>query len=193
MNLDLFKPKSLNTLAVRYRTDKSDLTHNFAQFYDKFFAPLRKKPVKILEIGIGRGASIRMWKRYFKKGSLFAIESEQRRGRYGFLGAKVYVGRQEDRSFLNKVMDEIGPLDIIIDDGSHRVDDQQTTLGILFPYLKSGGYYVIEDIHTSFPNQDGLDFGLAADGSNSTYQMLRDFKNTGLFLSPYLSYPWECR
>jgi hypothetical protein len=186
MLLNLFKPRSLDALAVRCRTDKSHLVHNFAQFYDSYFAPLRDKPVKLLEIGVGRGASIRMWKRYFPKGKMFAIESEPRRGKYRYLGAKLYVGRQENRDFLRKVVDEIGPLDIIIDDGSHRVDDQQITLGCLFPYLKEGGHYIIEDIHTSFPNQ-ALDFGLAPDSSNSTYQMLLDFKSQGEFKSRYLS------
>jgi hypothetical protein len=186
MFLDLFKPRSLDALAVRYRTDKSHLTHNFAQFYDRYFTELRDRPIKLLEIGIGRGASIRMWKRYFRRAQLFAVESEPRRGKYRFLGAKVYVGRQEDRTFLRSMMDQIGPVDIIIDDGSHRVDDQQITLGCLFPYLKPGGHYIIEDIHTSFPGQ-AVDSGLAPDLSNSTYRFLLDFKATGNFASRNLS------
>lgn len=186
MLLNLLKPRSLDALAVRCRTDKSHLVHNFAQFYDSYFSSLRDKPVKLLEIGVGRGASIRMWRRYFPKGKMFAIESEPRRGKYRFLGAKLFVGRQEDKTFLRNVMEKIGPVDIIIDDGSHRVDDQQITLGCLFPYLKEGGHYIIEDIHTSFPGQ-ALDFGLAPDLSNSTYQMLLDFKATGQFKSSYLS------
>jgi hypothetical protein len=174
---DFLKPRSLDALAVRYRTDKSHLVHNFAQFYDAHLSGLRNQPVKLLEIGIGRGA-----------GKFFAIESEPRRGQYRFLGAKVFVGRQEDRNFLRDVMEEVGPLDILIDDGSHRVDDQQITLGYLFPYLKEGGHYILEDIHTSFPGQP-VDFGLAPDLSNSTYQMLLDFKQTGEFKSRYLSKP----
>lgn len=185
MILDLWKPKSLDALAVRYRTDKSHLTHNFAQFYDFHLASQRDRELKLLEIGLGRGASIRMWKRYFPKAELFAIESLERRKIYRFLGAKVFIGRQQDKTFLGTVMDEIGRVDIIIDDGSHRVDDQQITLGLLFPYLRPGGYYIIEDIHTSFPTS-GDDFGLAPDGSNSTYGMLQRFQRTGRFDSRYL-------
>ncbi len=179
-----FGPRSLDALAVRYRTDKSHKVHNFAQFYDRHFAKLREKPLTLLEIGVGRGASIRMWRRYFTNAKLFAVESETRRGRW-FLGAKVMVGRQEDREFLKQVAEHTGPLDILIDDGSHRVDDQQITLGAAFPFLKPGGYYILEDIHTSLPGQT-IDFGLDEDLSNSTYQMLLNFKQTGKFESRYM-------
>jgi hypothetical protein len=182
----IYKNQSLDALAVRCRTDKSHEVHNFAQFYDSYFSPLRGKPIRILEIGVGRGASIRMWRRYFKDLSMVAIESEPRRRHYWLLGAKLYVGRQEDQAFLKDVCEKEGPFDIIIDDGSHRVDDQQISLGTLFPYLKDGGYYVIEDIHTSFPDPV-QDFGLAKDLSNSTYQMLVDFKKSGTFKSNYLN------
>ncbi len=182
--LDLFKPKSLDALAVRYGTDKSHKAHNFAQFYDFYFSSLRDKPLRFLEIGLGRGSSLRMWRRYFKNAKLFAIEAEARRARYRFFGANVFIGRQEDREFMGAVAGEIAPLDIIVDDGSHRVDDQQNTLGFLFPFLKPGGYYILEDIHTSYPDPSA-DYGLLPDGSNSTHQMLLDFKKTGQFKSPH--------
>jgi hypothetical protein len=45
---------------------------------------------------------------------------------------------------------EIGPLDLIVDDGSHVNGDQITTFKTLFPHLNPGGYYVIEDLQTSY-------------------------------------------
>ena len=181
-----YKNRSLDDLAVKCRTDKSHFVHNFAQFYDSYFKDLRNSSVKLLEIGVGRGASIRMWRRYFRKVDMVAVESERRRRHYWMLGAKLYVGRQEDREFLAKACRVNGPFDIIIDDGSHRVDDQQISLGALFPFLKDGGFYIIEDIHTSFPDPV-LDFGLKKDGSNSTYQMLLDFQKDGRFRSGYMT------
>jgi hypothetical protein len=43
-----------------------------------------------------------------------------------------------------------GPFDVIIDDGSHKWADQQDSLGILLPGLVRGGWYIIEDLHTSY-------------------------------------------
>ena len=37
-------------------------------------------------------------------------------------------------------------LDVIIDDGSHKFLDQQTTLHTLWPQLRPGGFYVVEDL-----------------------------------------------
>ena len=39
--------------------------------------------------------------------------------------------------------------DVIIDDGPHTMASQQIFLGYMFQYLKSGGVFVIEDLHTS--------------------------------------------
>jgi len=185
MGIFSFTPPSLDTLAVRCRTDKSHEAHNFAAFYDRYFQRLRDQPIRLLEIGVGRGASLRMWRKYFRKGTFFAIESQARRYRYRFLGAKIFIGQQQDTAFLKSVMEETGPLDIIIDDGSHHVPDQQITLGFLFPYLKDGGYYVIEDLHTSF----WPDCGGRVDGNPSTYQMLTDFRTSGKFVGEHLSSP----
>ena len=40
--------------------------------------------------------------------------------------------------------------DIIIDDGGHHMHEQITSFETLFPHLKSGGLYIIEDLHTSY-------------------------------------------
>ena len=50
---------------------------------------------------------------------------------------------------------ELGNPHIIIDDGSHHVDHVETTLRILWPHLKNGGVYVIEDTHTAYWKSHG--------------------------------------
>lgn len=54
---------------------------------------------------------------------------------------------------LDEVIKKFGEnYDIIIDDGPHTMSSQQKFLGFMFKYLKSGGVFVIEDIHTSYSN-----------------------------------------
>ena len=57
---------------------------------------------------------------------------------------------QADAGFLQKVAGEFGPFDLIIDDGSHVNAHVITTFEVLFPLLKTGGLYVVEDTQTSY-------------------------------------------
>lgn len=143
----------LSGLAARAGTDKWGV-HWYTRHYDRFFRPLRGRAVRVLEIGIDTnprsgGASLAMWKRYFRRGTICAIDPrartfpEQQR-------VRVFQGDQADRRFLESTMDAIGPVDIIIDDGSHRCADVIASFGVLFPYLRAGGIYAVEDLHTSY-------------------------------------------
>jgi hypothetical protein len=128
----------------------------FGQHYQENFAPIRKKQLKILEIGVGGyddpysgGDSLRMWKQYFPNSMIYGIDiidksalEEDR--------IKIFQGSQDDELFLRKVITETGKVDIIIDDGSHRNDHVIKTFKILFPELNNGGIYVVEDTHISY-------------------------------------------
>ena len=63
---------------------------------------------------------------------------------------RTFVGQQQDESFLAQVVDETGPLDIVIDDGSHVGPQTLVSFRFLFPRLRPGGIYVIEDMQTSY-------------------------------------------
>ncbi|HJW30670.1 MAG TPA: class I SAM-dependent methyltransferase, partial [Saprospiraceae bacterium] len=145
----------LTSLAKIYKTDKWG-AHAYTPIYDKWFRDLRHRPVRLLEIGVGGftkahfgGNSLRMWKRYFPKGRITGIdiydktEFEEKR-------IRIYTGDQADAAFLEKINRAEGPFDIIIDDGSHNQSDILASLATLFPLLKPGGIYVIEDTQTSY-------------------------------------------
>lgn len=95
-----------------------------------------------------------MWKNYFKKGKILGIDIydksnlEEKR-------ITIFQGDQKDKSFLEYVIKKVGIPDIIIDDGSHINKDIITSFKYLFPFLKSGGCYVIEDTQTSYINGYG--------------------------------------
>jgi SAM-dependent methyltransferase len=71
------------------------------------------------------------------------------------------------------------PLDIIIDDGSHLMRDQQQTLAALWPLVSPGGLYVMEDVHTS--KQSGYD--VDTDAPNDWWTLLREYERTSSFSS----------
>ena len=134
---------SLDELAIAFNTDKSSRTHWFTKHYEVYFELLRDAPLKLLEIGVQSGASLRMWKQYFPKAQIVGLDyfdvtpMEEDR-------IKIIQGQQKDKDVLEKTLLN-GPFDIIIDDGSHQNIDIMASFEYLFPRMKPGGIYVIED------------------------------------------------
>lgn len=123
------------------------------------------RPVRLLEMGIWRGGSLDLWRQYFgDDATIFGIDIDEAVAGLGITAGQVRVGSQTDRRFLESVIEEMGGLDIIIDDGSHLSKDVVESLRILYPLLADGGTYIIEDLHTSYwPNWGG---GLRRQGSS---------------------------
>jgi len=145
----------LNRLARLYGTDKW-AAHWYTQHYQRYFAPLRKKVLKVLEIGIGGytdshngGASLRMWKAYFRKSQIVGIDLYDKR-RFSERRIDIRQCDQTDSDALAKLSNEYGGFDIIIDDGSHVNDDVIKTFRTLFPLLRQDGIYVVEDTQTAY-------------------------------------------
>jgi cephalosporin hydroxylase len=96
-----------------------------------------------------------MWKRYFYKGTITGIDLYDK----SFFAENrilIFQGDQNDADFLREVTRTAGPFDIIIDDGSHIQSHIITSFEALFPLMKPGGIYVIEDTQTSYwPKFDG--------------------------------------
>lgn len=139
--------KTLNELFLEFHADKADDCHDYAKYYEMFFRPLKESNVKLLEIGIFAGASLRAWREYFPNGEISGIDL---RGNYEYLideGCKAtYIVDQSDRDQVVKFGEEhSGEYSIILDDGSHNSRDQIQTFEILFEGLQAGGLYCIED------------------------------------------------
>ena len=134
---------TLNELAIAFGTDKSTKVHGFTQHYENYFELMRNQPIKLLEIGVQSGASLRMWKHYFPKAEIYGLDyydlSVMEEDRI-----KIYRGEQNDWDLLDRVILS-GPFDIVIDDGSHQNPDIMSSFEYLFPRMKPGGIYVIED------------------------------------------------
>ena len=127
---------------------------HFLEAYDRHFQPFqeRKEPVHLLEIGVKEGGSLYLWKAYFGNPKIFGLDINQEAARLSSPkeGIRVFVGDQGNADLLRKIHTAAGHLDIVIDDGSHRMKDQINTFKTLFPLLAPGGVYVIEDLHTAF-------------------------------------------
>ena len=45
--------------------------------------------------------------------------------------------------------------DVVLDDGSHVMDDVNATFTFLYPLLKAGAIYMVEDMHTAYSEPYG--------------------------------------
>ena len=146
---------NLYALAHIFRTDKLG-DHDYIEKYVTHFLPLKNKNNTILEIGIGGysgdltgGNSLRMWKHYFKNSQIYGIDLHDK-SHVQEHRITAFQGSQDNENFLNRVVDSIGVIDIVIDDGSHINGHVIDTFKILFPSLSENGMYIIEDTQTSY-------------------------------------------
>lgn len=159
------KKWELDCFSNKYKTDKGSMYYNahaYASVYEHYLKSNKDQPIRLLELGILRhdiqarnlngkydeAPSLFMWREYFvhpdaeiigcyiKDFSKVSLPS----------GCKIIRGDVSKPGDLLSLVESFdGGFDIIIDDASHASHHQQIALGILFPFLKKGDYYFIED------------------------------------------------
>lgn len=127
-----------------------DRWHHYFDPYQRHFAPFRGKAPTVIEIGVQKGGSLSMWRNYFGPDArLFGIDVDPACRDRAPAGAKVLIGDQADKGFLQSVLDETGPPDIVIDDGGHTARQQIHSFEVLYPAMRIPGVYFVEDTETS--------------------------------------------
>ena len=159
--LSRMRSKELNLSA--YDTDKIKL--GYLETYDSVLAQWVDKDVKLLEVGVHRGGSLKLWRDYFPRSTIVGIDRQLPEHFEPGDRVQVFQGRQQDPVFLSKVATITAPagFDIIIDDASHVGHVTKVTFWHLFDhYLKPGGLYAIEDWGTGYLDDwpDGRRFDL---------------------------------
>jgi hypothetical protein len=141
----------LDTIAKVAETDKSSLFHNYTKVYSRYFDSIKDNELKFLEIGIFHGDSVKMWEGYFPHADLHFIDINPSLIQYHSPRSHYHYLDQGNPHELKQFIELTGgEFDIIIDDGGHLMNEQITSFLLLFPALRSGGIYIIEDLHTSY-------------------------------------------
>lgn len=142
----------LDSIAKKYGTDKSSEVHNYCNKYEKYLPFKRFQDMNILEIGILDGKSLLTWRDYYYKSNIVGIDinPDCKQFENKENNISVEIGSQDDNNFLKNVVNKYGPFDMILDDGSHMNEHVIFSFEHLFNSVKSGGLYVVEDVHTSY-------------------------------------------
>lgn len=147
---------TVEELMYKYKSDKSRDDHGYTKLYHMILAPIRHSVVNMTEIGIAAGQSLQAWYRYFPNAEIHAFDVK-------WYGTDSAVSVEENLSFLkDRVKTHIynvlqvpdisalgflpESMDVVIEDGPHSLETQQAFLLKLFPLVKPGGYYIMEDV-----------------------------------------------
>lgn len=148
-----------NALGKYFYNNKGKLIHKWIHYfdiYDRHFSQYRGKNITILEFGVFQGGSLEMWRKYFgKKARIIGVDVNPKCKTLEGKNIEIYIGDQEDRKFLQQLMKKIGKVDVVIEDGGHTMKQQIATFEEVYPHVRNGGVFLIEDLHTSYWEEYG--------------------------------------
>jgi hypothetical protein len=129
--------------------------HKWAHYlpiYERILAAYRNRPIRMLEVGVYKGGSLKLWREYLPEAEIVGIDINPECKQYDDPGRRVHVrvGSQADPEFLSQVVREFGHFDVILDDGSHQTAHMIKTFQHLFSSVSDGGIYIVEDIHANY-------------------------------------------
>ena len=162
--------KTLDQIMIEHESDKASVftrtwakPHNYCVHLERFFEPLRDKPIKLVEIGVGGGESIRAWLEYFSQAQVFGVDLVARTNEWNDPDAKpdpryTFVNGDQSNAVFWASFIKVrgGDWDVVIDDGSHKSSDIVTTHKCLWGHVKSGGFYEVEDLGAAVEAGDGF-------------------------------------
>jgi hypothetical protein len=158
-------PTLLCAYADKWGSDKSPTRkhHSYTPYYYSLLKGIRHSAGDVLEVGIGHpdnmashgvaradykaGASLRMWRDFFPNARIHGADIDAR-CMFSEDHISTYLCDQSTGEGVGQLVRQLGDtrFDLIIDDGSHQTPHQIITLFELFPLLKPGGLYIIEDV-----------------------------------------------
>lgn len=153
------KPGTLDEIALSLDPipDKASNGHGYTLVYDALLAPYRDKVIRLLEIGVWEGASLALWSAYFTRGAIIGADIDLSRCKTPLPDrCRLWEMNQSSEISLVNMARNVGPWDLIIDDGSHDPRHQVLTFTCLWPYLNPGGLYIVEDLYPSYTAYKGV-------------------------------------
>lgn len=138
--------QSLQDIYVKYSApegwgDKGTL-HSYIDLYSDQMT--KRSNVSVLEIGVEYGHSIAMWQEYFINSKVYGIDIKQ--NKLEFEIDNFILGDATSPEVIKKNFAR-NKFDYVVDDGSHTIADQIASFDLIFPKMKKGGKYFIEDVN----------------------------------------------
>ena len=144
----------MNDLRAYFESNPGRMIHkwdHYFEIYERHLARYRGRDVVLVEIGVYQGGSLQMWKQYFgRQAQIWGIDVKPICAQFAEEQINIVIGDQGDSAFLESLARQLPRIDVLIDDGGHRMRQQRTTFETLFPRIAEDGIYICEDLHTSY-------------------------------------------
>lgn len=142
-----------------FLTNDGKIIHKWMHYfpvYERHFSGWRNRSLTFLEIGVARGGSLQMWRRFFGPlARIVGIDIDPECRAHEGPGIFVRIGDQSDHGFLQSVVDEFGVPDIVLDDGSHRMEHVASSFEFFYRRMHKNAIYMVEDMHTAYWEEYG--------------------------------------
>lgn len=137
----------LSELFTKHGSDKN-IDHSYGPFYDAKLGPRKDSVRAVLEVGIQRGFNLTALRDFFENATIAGMDNGANECAVicnSDWGCRVagFAGDSTKPTAFRKDW-----FDIIIDDGSHQIEDQLATFRNLWPHLAHGGIYICEDLQS---------------------------------------------
>lgn len=124
---------------------------NYFDIYDSELEEYRNKAITFVEVGVLNGGSLFMWREFFgEDAKVIGIDFNPEAKKWEREGFQIFIGNQADPKFWESFFSEVGPVDIILDDGGHTNLQQIVTTSCCLPYINDNGKLLVEDTHASY-------------------------------------------
>lgn len=121
---------------------------HYFEIYERHLARFRGRPVRVLEIGVFGGGSLPMWREYFGPDcQVYGVDIDPECIAHQADGVAIFIGDQASPEFWQTFLAEVPEVDVVLDDGGHRANQQIVTFEALLPHIAPGGVYLCEDVH----------------------------------------------
>ena len=130
---------------------------HYLEIYEKFLVSVEEEgdASNSWKLGLLYGGSLQLWRKYLGSNARIAGLDIDPKTEFSDGNTRVFVGSQDDPRTLERVLEWLGGIDVVIDDGSHVVRHQMASLDYLFPRLSDDGIYICEDLHTNYWSDQG--------------------------------------
>lgn len=179
-------------------TDKADQAHSFQgrtylDVYAHYFEPIRQSAKRVLEIGVLYGHSLRLWRDFFPNATIYGADIDPSRAFKEERIVSMTADQSSDQSLSR--LSELGPFDVVIDDGSHITEHIIKAFSVLGQKIAPGGFYCVEDTRCTYMGCDsgwpGMKFNAhippGGDRSKLDTVLLRLIQDLDYLKSPWRS------
>ena len=152
-NMNIYSNKRLEELVDNSRTDKNTI-HSYLPLYQKLLRKKKKTAKNVLEVGISRGGSIKLWHDFFTNANIYGLDIINSYEVWDAIKNKdriilhTYTDAYNIEIFTINFLNKNIKFDFMLDDGPHTLESMIQFIKLYSQIMTSDGILIIEDVQS---------------------------------------------